>query len=790
MTPDHRTRVALVGAGEDALDLVVRLLTDQRVDLVAVLDPLPAAARDRIERYLADHDPELVERFQPTLTDDPERIAREEMVDVIVNAASADAGDLAPRLQRALGPQQVQMVSALSARMVWGPRPLAEPDTVPLPSAAPDRRRLLMSLQEIIQAQNLVGGDEDLLSLILDTAIRSTGADRGSLMLLDRADNLLKVRVAQGIEEELISKIRFPLGEGIAGKVAKEGTPILISGRADPTQYRLLRDRPDVQSALSVPLEVEGNVIGVLNVSSSHEEKELTQADLAFVVELAGLDAQIILRSEEMRELRESVAKLKVARQVSQALATPLGLDERLVRVCRLICDLVPGAICAIHVADDTGVLRLRASAPEGARTSEGVRLAQGVGIEDWVYREQEPVVLRDQAPGRGRQDAPRKAYAVVPLAAGDRSLGVMAVQVVSPEGLPPAGEALIRDGAAPIAEAIAAALKEESITRYATQVGAINETGLRLLATQEMDSLVKIATSSAAMILQCDACILRLRDPANGRYTIRSYFGSADVRLQKGLFALDKKFVIQLLGRKQPMLTTDVSQDAELSPESSSARTALGVPLRHPNGTVGTLTAYDKLVPTSFYPVPFTPEDRDVLVRLAAYVERAILQVLFHERARRESQFDDETGLPNRVFLDRRLHDELARAQRHSRRIAIMTCRIANHPEFVERMGEEAGRRLIVKVSEIIRDNLRGFDVVARTEDLTFGILFPEPGARALETITRLTHSINDAVQADLPHDSPIQVQLHYGYAFFPEDGNSPEEVWERASVVRIRTQ
>jgi diguanylate cyclase (GGDEF)-like protein len=179
-----------------------------------------------------------------------------------------------------------------------------------------------------------------------------------------------------------------------------------------------------------------------------------------------------------------------------------------------------------------------------------------------------------------------------------------------------------------------------------------------------------------------------------------------------------------------------------------------------------------------------------DPLFTSGLRVRPAVLQALFLERARRESQFDDVTGLPNRVFLERRLCDEFARAQRQGRRIALMPCRLANHPEFTERMGEEAGRRLIVKVSEIIRDNLRGFDVVARIEDLAFGILFPEPGARALETITRLSHSINDAVQADLLHDAPIQVQLHYGYAFFPEDGHSPEEVWERASVVRIRTQ
>lgn len=787
MNPENPTRVALVGAGEESLDLVARLLEDPRVDLVAILDPDPDAARARVERFLAEHAPALIERFTPLVTADPARISRDEPADVLVNGAPTS--ELTEALARALSPRQVQQVSAFSARMVWGPHPGEVPSRRDA-ATPPERARLLQSLHEIIHAQNLAGGDEQLLTLILDTAIRATGADRGSLMLLDRSDNLLKVRVAHGIEEELIPKIRFPLGEGIAGKVAKEGAPILISGRADRNQFRLLRDRPDVQSALSVPLTVEGNVIGVLNVSSSHEGKEFTRADLSFLVELAGLDAQIILRSEEMRELRESVAKLKIARQVNQVLGSPAALDERLARVCAIVCEMVPGAVCAIHVADESGTLVRRAVQPEAARASEGQRIPRGAGIEDWVFQEQEAVVLRDDGPARGAPGRTRVAYAALPLLAGERCLGVLGIQIVGPVGLDPAHEALLRDAATPIAEAIAAAMKEESITRYATQVGAINEAGLRLLSTQDLNELVKIATSSLAMILQCDACVLRLRDAATGRYTIRSYFGSADARLQKGLFAFDKKFVIQLLRRKQPILVPDVPSDPELSAEGAGVRTALGVPLRHPNGTVGTLAIYDKLVPTSFYPVPFTPEDREVLLRFAAYVERAIQQLMFLERARETSQFDEATGLPNRVFIDRRIADELARAKRHQRPIALMTCRLANHAEFVERLGEEAGRRLIVKVSEIVRDNLRGFDVVARFDDLTFGILFPEPGDQAIETITRLSHAIHDAARAELSAQAPTQIRLEFGYAFHPEDGETVDALWEKAAQVKIRVQ
>lgn len=786
MSEASPTRLALVGAGPDALPILEGILADKRVELVAILDPEPGEAFVLVQSHLEKNAPALLQGFHPLIAGDPGRIAREQPPDVIVDAMPPGTGNLAGKLRLALGPRAVQQMNALSARLIWGPRPGEEPT-----GAQPvGRRRVLRSLHEIIRAQNLAIGEEDLLSLILDTAVRTTGADRGSLMLIDPTDNQLKVRVAKGIEAELIPKIRFPVGEGIAGKVAQQGLPIRISGKADPRNFHILRDRDDVLSALSVPLTAEDRILGVLNVSSTHRGKEFSEDDLSFLTELAGLEAQIIVRSEEVRELRDSVEKFRTDKQVNQILASVLPLEDRLGRVCALICQWIPGASCAIYLPDETGALQARAAAPEQNREAGRAGLGGDAAVARWAFQECRATVLRGDSRARAGGAQARMAYAALPLVANEKSVGVLVAQVVSHRGLDEREENILRGVAEPIAEAVSSSLREESITRYATQVGAINEAGLRLLATDDLDELVKMITSSAGMILQCDACVLRLRDAETGRYTIRSYFGSSDVKLQKSLFAFDKKFVIRLLRRKEPILVSDVDADPELAGDEPSARGALGVPLRHPNGMLGTLALYDKLVPNSFYPVPFSPEDREILVRFTGFVERAVLQAIMAERSKKHDQLDEVTGLPNRSYLERRLGEELARAKRSGRQIGLMICRLANHAEFCERAGEEAGRRLVVKLSETLRDNLRGFDIVARTEELAFGILFPEPGLDAKEAITRLSVSLNDAVQADLPPDTPMKVQLHFGYAFHPEDGDTAETLWEKASQIRIRTQ
>ncbi|MFQ5457976.1 MAG: hypothetical protein ACE5FC_05940, partial [Myxococcota bacterium] len=121
MTDEPQTRVALVGAGPEAMGLLAGILSDQRVDLAALLDPDPGAALQRAEEYLKAHAPALEARFRPLLTDDPERVARERPVDVIIDAMPPGSGNLAGRLRLALEPRTAQQMNALSARMIWGP---------------------------------------------------------------------------------------------------------------------------------------------------------------------------------------------------------------------------------------------------------------------------------------------------------------------------------------------------------------------------------------------------------------------------------------------------------------------------------------------------------------------------------------------------------------------------------------------------------------------------------------------------------------------------------------------
>ncbi len=106
---------------------------------------------------------------------------------------------------------------------------------------------------------------DSLLDLIIKYATKVMEADRSSLFLVDKNTDELWSKIAQGADE-----IRFPVGKGIAGHVAKTGEIINI-----PDAYSDPRFNPEVdkktgyrtKTILCVPLKNnDGEIVGVIQV--------------------------------------------------------------------------------------------------------------------------------------------------------------------------------------------------------------------------------------------------------------------------------------------------------------------------------------------------------------------------------------------------------------------------------------------------------------------------------------------------------------------------------------------
>ena len=181
----------------------------------------------------------------------------------------------------------------------------------------------LMALYEIGKAVNSTLDLDEVLKLIVSETLMLFRADAGSIMLLND-DNVLTIKAAQGLSDDIVKKTRVRLGEGIAGWVAKTGKDLLLDGKVKDPRFTNLVDRKEkIPSSLCVPLKCKGKVIGVLMNRLSGEEKfserqrnlfSLIADQVSIAIENARLYEREKEKTEELARLNRilSLEKLKI----------------------------------------------------------------------------------------------------------------------------------------------------------------------------------------------------------------------------------------------------------------------------------------------------------------------------------------------------------------------------------------------------------------------------------------------------------------------------------------------
>jgi diguanylate cyclase (GGDEF)-like protein len=166
-------------------------------------------------------------------------------------------------------------------------------------------------------------------------------------------------------------------------------------------------------------------------------------------------------------------------------------------------------------------------------------------------------------------------------------------------------------------------------------------------------------------------------------------------------------------------------------------------------------------------------------LLFVAAVADQVAMAI---DRARQfasEARTDHLTGLANRREFERVMEREVALAERHNRRLALMMIDLDNLKRINDKLGHSAGDGALRLVAQQLLRVVRASDLCARVGGDEFAVAMPETNLdRARDVAARLRRAVD---QAGLGMRAPEHVEVSVGIASWSQ-GQDWQTVYQAA--------
>jgi signal transduction histidine kinase/CheY-like chemotaxis protein len=222
---------------------------------------------------------------------------------------------------------------------------------------------------------------EQVLYRIVEAAVYLTGAEEGSIMLVDETSGELYLRAARGMGEKNAKTSRTKIQDSISGQVVRTGRPVMIGGTDQDDSFKVTTGH-FVKALLNVPLKVTDRVIGVLAVNNKKKVREFSERHLNLLLALADYASIAIENARLYARLSSHADQVKQSsREMEQAVRARTSqlqqINQQLIKAEKVAAlgYMAAGVAKEINTPIDTILQNLRELNNGEASAAEQLRL-------------------------------------------------------------------------------------------------------------------------------------------------------------------------------------------------------------------------------------------------------------------------------------------------------------------------------------------------------------------------------------------------------------------------------
>ncbi|MDO8682061.1 MAG: GAF domain-containing protein [Armatimonadota bacterium] len=377
----------------------------------------------------------------------------------------------------------------------------------------------IATIYEIGQAINQVDLAE-VLRLVTEKAAAVMSAQACSLLLRDPESEQLIIEASYGLSDDIVKGARVRYGEGIAGKVALTGDPMLIHDVSKDPRFagESILPRPDVVSSLCVPLNDEvGDTIGVLNISRHIPSPPFTQNDLKLFCIFASQAALAITNAQLYSRLNSRIQEMAIISDLLRAISSTLDLDQVLNQIADNILGIVGFDRCCVYLRDPR-TDEFVASVIRGFGAEDAIedRVRYGESVVGLAVKERIPIFARSSrlAPEDSLDESRQRQTLALPIIVRDACIGAVLVDnEISGRPIHPDSVQLLSTFVNQAGIAIENARLYEAMEQKYAEVNVLYEQSRVIGSAYGLGNAASLLVDVALRAVECDTGILLLLD-------------------------------------------------------------------------------------------------------------------------------------------------------------------------------------------------------------------------------------------------------------------------------------